>query len=179
MPVIWEPDDAGGGGGGSGAGSIGDIVRVVVGPDYQTGGAASVGANNIARYMRTAGAATISSIAMRVGASSGTLSVAVYGTNGAAGQANRPAAQKRTSGSVACPSGGDATVALASSIEVANGDWFGLASSTTAASFIKWDSNSTSTLSDGWSALESSAHPLPATATPSGGNRSYSLIGVP
>jgi hypothetical protein len=135
---------------------------------------------NQAIYMRVTGSGYISKIGLHVGTSSGNVCVGVYSNNTSGGTAARPAARKATSGSVACPAAGYAEVALTSSVYVQEGDWLAIVADNATATFYR--SNAAgfgSSLSLGLSHFQSTAFPLPSSATPSSGTLfSVLLTGV-
>lgn len=135
---------------------------------------------NQAVYMRCKGRGYISKIAVHIAASSGNICVGVYKNNGSTGDLARPGAQKATSGSVACPAIGVANVALTSSVYVDEGDWLALVADNATATFYR--SNTAgfgSALGNGLSHHQSTAFPLPASATPLTGTLfSVLLVGI-
>lgn len=165
---------------GGAGGGISGLAYVLKSPFHYSFNNHTVGANNAARFMRGLGAgSTVNTLVFSVSPSSGTLSVGVYDNDGGTGSAANPGTRKATSGSVACPSTGDASVALTASTTFDDGDWFALASSTTSAGFHGWDAVSTGTTSTPFSQLQLSAHPLPATAAASSGSRAFAMYGEP
>lgn len=125
---------------------------------------------NQAVYVRATGRGYISKIAVHVGTQSGNVCVGVYANNGSTGNAARPATQKATSGSVACPAAGYQEIALTGSVYVEEGDWLALVADNATATFYRANTAGfASSLANGFSHHQSTAFPLPATATPSTG----------
>ena len=125
--------------------------------------AAWVGVNR-AKYSRVYGAATITGVQIVVGTASGNISIATYSSTGS-GTAARPQTRQQTSGAIACPASGVATVTLTSNA-VAEGDWFGMSCDNTTATFQRTTAVSVTAILNGFLHSEAAAHPLPATATP-------------
>lgn len=124
---------------------------------------------NACFYGRSRGVGTVDSIAFQVTTSIGNISVAVYSNTGS-GRSAAPNSRLQTSGSVACPASGAADVALGGSVSVdASGNYWLAISSSGAPVLVgmngslAFDSN----LAAGLGAREASAHPAPATASPS------------
>lgn len=132
-------------------------------------------------YYRTKAAGLISAIALHVGVQSGNISVSVHRNSGT-GRSAVPGAQARTSGAVACPAPGFASIALASAVYVHPGDWLALSADNTTATFRAADTaGGASDLSLGVRYRQGTAHPTPATpaSLQATGGRTVVLVGVP
>lgn len=137
---------------------------------------------NRAWYARVIGGGTISAIGLHVATSSGNICVGVYSPSGT-GRAALPGTQKATSGSVACPSSGFATVALTSSIALDPGDFLALVADNTTATFrqARVTGGGSSNLYAGINYLSTGAEmPLPATAgaMTAAADRVFALVGI-
>jgi hypothetical protein len=100
-------------------------------------------------------AVLITGVAITVGASAGNISVALYDASGT---------QLASSGSVACPAVGRASVSFASGVYCPPGNYYlALSASSTSATFAQ--SELTGGTGIGLCRYQDSAHPLPATAT--------------
>jgi hypothetical protein len=128
----------------------------------------SVGGANIGWYVRCASAGyAMSNINIEVGTSAGNISVAAYQSNGSTGTANKPATQYQTSGAVACPAAGVATIALGGSCTPVLADWMGLAADGTVATFYAAVGIASGiALANGFGWYQNAAQPLPAPAVP-------------
>lgn len=150
-------------------------------PEVMTQNVGLSGANT-ARYMRTDGADTINRIRVRVGTSSGDISVAVYASTTSSG-APVPGARLATSGAVACPASGDATIVIDDTVVVPNGSWMGLSADNTSATFLSGPSGAAGSSMGSGRLLGSSTatHPLPdpGNALSTGVlGRHFAMIGV-
>jgi hypothetical protein len=136
---------------------------------------------NTALYYRVRDGGTISKIALEVTTSNGNLSVGVYSNTGV-GRSAAPAAQKATSGSVACPAIGVQEIALTGSVRVEPGDWIAISSDSTTAAFRSTiTAEQTTALGNGICYKQATAHPLPATPGTLTGisGRNILLVGTP
>ncbi len=116
---------------------------------------------NLAVYNRLVTGGVCSNIIIKVGVSAGNISVAAY-NNGGEGRVNSPATRLATSGSIACPAAGDATISLGATIYPNIGDWFGLSASSVTATFAAGGSGvALSLLGYGTQWYQTAAHPLP------------------
>jgi hypothetical protein len=136
------------------------------------------GAANQALYLRNlGGAATISSIWLKVGASSGNVCVGVY----AGGQGRTPPGTRlATSGSIPCPASGEANIPLGASAAVDTTCYFAIVTDNTAATFTSFQAGvggfGLTGFAAGFAYYQSTAFPLPATAAPSGGAGSAGIV---
>lgn len=112
--------------------------------------------------------AEITGIRLRVGNAAGNVIVALYDAS---------LGQLATSGSVSCPSSGNATVSFTSpyTFSAAGRYWFGLSSSTTSATFAMVNSSGTSTPLE---ALHNGTGGMPDPFVSSGVSRHPTLIGI-
>lgn len=109
---------------------------------------------------------SVSTAYFTVGTSSGNISVGTYNNTGSVATARKPNARQTTSGAVACPSAGAASVAVSpTSTTPAIGEWLGFSCDNTTAAFRGFAI--AASFDNGFAWFESSAHPLPATATAS------------
>ncbi len=116
---------------------------------------------NLAVYNRLVAGGECSNIRIKVGNAAGNISVAAY-NNGGAGRSNAPGTRLATSGSIACPAAGDATISLGATVYPNIGDWFGLSASDITATFAVGGSGIVlSPLGAGTQWYQLSAHPLP------------------
>lgn len=118
---------------------------------------------NRTNYARVLGAPMlISKLGINIGVSSGNICLAVYDSIGT-GTSARPNNRLATTGAVACPAAGEASVTLDTPVVVVPGDWFALAADNATATFFKATvSGMTLALSD--YAQQAGAFPCPATA---------------
>lgn len=151
---------SGGGGGGTALGLVFNMD-----PRLMSQAVSTWAGTNRAKYSRTFGAAAITGIQIVVGTASGNISCATYSNTGA-GTSARPNTRRQTSGAVACPASGVATVALGASDTMAEGDWFGMSCDNTTATFQRSTAASATSILNGWLHSESAAHPCPSPATP-------------
>lgn len=135
---------------------------------------------NQAVYLRIQNAGSISKIGFHINVSSGNVDVGVYANNGSTGTAARPGAKLASSGSVACPAAGYQEIGLGSTVYVTEGDWFAFVFDNATASLYRTGAGGlSSTIANGLSHHQSTAFPLPASATPStGAVFSAALVGV-
>lgn len=136
-------------------------------------------ANRMFAY-RCIGGGSISKIALRVGTSSGNISVAVYRNSGT-GRASVPGTRLATSGAVACPSSGYAEVSLGATIDVEPGDWFALSCDNNTATFgVNVTAAIDSALAQGRNGYQNTAHPCPSSVTFTANREgfTYCLLGV-
>lgn len=133
-------------------------------PRVGNGAAVAQTANRCVYSRVLFGTASTSALRIRVGTSSGNIAVAVYDNNGGVGTSAAPSSQLQTSGSVACPGSGAATVNLGGAVMVPLGSWMALSANNATATFY---GHATGTYSAyGFCAYQDTAHPPPATATP-------------
>lgn len=130
----------------------------------------AVAANNGACYSRlTSGGYAFSSLVVTVVASSGNVCVGAYTNSGSGLNVAPTGGRLGTSGSVACPSIGIATVSTGSTVTPNLGDWLGLGADNTNATFQRQLSGASAGYVNvpGWGLAQSSGgFPLPST--PSG-----------
>jgi lysophospholipase L1-like esterase len=139
----------------------------------------AVDAANKCVFGRVREGGKVSKIGLFVGAASGAISVAVYRNTGV-GRGAAPGERVATSGAVACPAVGYAEVALDSAVWVRPGDWIALSVDNVTATFANASSLGGYALPLGIGTAQATAHPAPASATPSGGYGGVPcLIGVP
>jgi hypothetical protein len=145
-----------------------------------------VASANMGRFARVHGNGSVSSLKFRVGTQSGNISVAVYSNSGT-GRAALPGTRQRTSGSVACPAAGNASVSVGTALLVTDSDfWFAISvsSATATIAYAYNPSRMFTLLAHGFSCEGSSKHPLPdpaGTMATSGGkhvNQLPILVGV-
>ena len=122
-------------------------------------------ANNGCYTKLTSGGYAFSNLNIDVGVASGNISVAVYTTSGTGMSAAPTGGQLTTSGAVACPASGIATVSLGSSVTPHLGDWVGLSCDNTTATILRAECNTFqgTLFLPGFGSLQASAHPLPST----------------
>jgi hypothetical protein len=120
-------------------------------------------AANAALYQQLIGyGMSTNQLRLYVGTSSGNISAGLYNNGGQAGSSRLPNARQATTGAIACPAAGMATVTLTTTVTVGR-SWYGAISvDNTTATFLR--SAPTSTVTNGVAANQGSAHPLPATA---------------
>ena len=120
-------------------------------------------AANQARYQRlyAAGYAT-SALTVNVGTSSGNISVAAYTSSGSGTSRQPTGGQAATSGAVACPAAGIASVTLGSSVTPSLGDWLALSCDNTTATFNALTNGQANNLIQGMAYNQAAAHPLPS-----------------
>lgn len=122
-----------------------------------------VGAANQAIYSRVKHGGTISKVGVRVGASSGSISVALYRNTGS-GRSAVPGTRLATSGAVACPASGYAEIDLGSPFTLYPGDWIAISADNTTAQFGSLLSTAAdSNLGLGRQFRQAAAHPCPST----------------
>lgn len=102
----------------------------------------------------------VSQLVLMVANSSGNICVGVYANSGS-GRAARPTTRKATTGAIACPGIGVATVSLGSTISIDPGDWLALSCDNTTATFAR--GSSIVTAQDGLTHAQAAAHPLPSS----------------
>jgi hypothetical protein len=135
---------------------------------------------NTALYYRVRDGGTITKVALEVTTSSGNISVGVYSNTGV-GRSAAPAAQKATSGAVACPAIGVAEVTLTASVRVEPGDWLAISADNSTAAFRSaLTAEQTTALGNGLCYKQATAHPLPATPSSLSGisGRNILLVGT-
>lgn len=87
-------------------------------------------------YVRLVGAGTFANVAIRVGTASGNICAGVY-LDTIVGGVHQPGARVATTGSVACPASGSATIALDGSVTVTHGShWFAFSADNVTATFV-------------------------------------------
>jgi hypothetical protein len=141
-------------------------------------GAAAMFAANAACYAAFIGyGQSVSTLRISVGTSSGNISVGTYGNGSQPGSARLPHSQKSTTGAIACPASGVATVTLISAVTIAAGDYGAISADNTSATFQRVTTNSATS----WGVLanQSSAHPLPATAAAANGGGYAPWVATP
>lgn len=97
-----------------------------------------------------------------VGTSSGNISAGLYNNGGQAGSSRLPNARQATTGAIACPASGMATVTLTTTVTIGRSWYAALSCDNTTATFQR--SAPQSSISNGVAANQGTAHPLPATA---------------
>ncbi len=137
---------------------------------------AAFGGSNRTQYVRAVGGGTISSLIIFVGNSSGSISAGVYANSGS-GRSSVPGARKATTGAIACPTSGTATLSLGGSVTVNPGDWFALSCDNTTATFGRRGTGSviSSVLLNGVFAREG-VHPVPVNGAASTGIVDLALV---
>ena len=124
---------------------------------------------NRAFYVRLMTGGVISKVRINVVASAGNVSVAAYQNSGT-GTSAVPGTRLATSGSVACPSIGIADVSLGATITVRPGDWLAISASSASATFsCSIVQTIVAPHAAGVCGYQDTAHPLPATPSPSAG----------
>lgn len=119
----------------------------------------------------------ISKLGINIGVSSGNVSLAVYSSTGVGSQA-RPGTRLATTGSVACPAAGEASISLDAPVVVVPGDWFALSCDNGTATFFRATTASMNFALSGY-VQQTSAHPAPATAGTLGAAASmFYVVGV-
>lgn len=132
--------------------------------------AETVGAANRAIYMPATlqGSGTINAIQIRVGNSSGSISVGLFDSGGV---------RVATSGGVACPSVGLAEVALTGNYVASPGRYYlGISVDNNTATFSR--PNAGGTAGPMTARYQETAHPLPGTATFAGVANPVSIVGL-
>ena len=134
------------------------------------GAALSVGTNNNCHWQRMYRGAvntSVRKIAFQVNASSGNIGLAIY-TGSSSGITAVPSARVATTGSIACPAGGDAIVDLGSTVTgIGQGThWLALSASSTVATFQALTGGTGTTYQAGLAAAQTTAHPPPDPAVP-------------
>lgn len=134
------------------------------------GSALDLGAANrgilVPAYLVTA--ATITGIRVRIGASAGNVSVAIYDSS---------LARLATSGSVAAPAAGGQTVAFTGNYSAAAGRYYiGISASSISCTFTLSQGNTIFGPLAG--IFMETAHPLPATFVSAGGSRAVACVGI-
>jgi hypothetical protein len=132
--------------------------------------------SNQAAFVRWHGAGVITAIAVQVIVSSGNICAAVYAPTGGTGLNNGlgrdagPGARKATTGSIACPASGFASLSLGGSIRIDPGDWMGFSADNTSATFIMIDDGGSGLVSDTFKGLRyyKGVFTLPDPASPDG-----------
>jgi hypothetical protein len=141
---------------------------------------ANVASANSAWYTRCVSAGyAMSNITVQVNVSSGNVCVAAYQASGS-GASAVPAAQYQTSGSVACPASGSATIALGGSCTPKLADFLALAADNTTATFFEVGGfPASSSLAAGFNYTQGAAFPLPnpAASLTADGARSFPMRG--
>lgn len=138
------------------------------------------GANNAFYMLAAVGAASVSSIEIYVGTSSGNISVGIFGSTGTL-RSRRPNSRRATSGAVACPAAGYASISLGATISVTAGsDWFGLSTDNSTATFRSAAALPYDAFLLGRQGYQNTGHPLPATASTgtNAGGRFFSMMGT-
>lgn len=118
-----------------------------------------------------------SAVRLYLATSSGNIAVAVYADTGA----GLPGARLATSGSVASPGNGQQDIALTTETDVTTGMWLALSADNTTVQFARSGvpGAGSSTMGVGFSALQATAFPPPATAAAGGSWRAgYIMIAV-
>lgn len=134
------------------------------------GSALDLGANNrgILVPCLLIAPATITGVRVRIGASSGNVSAAIYDSS-----LNRLA----TSGSVASPGTGGQTISFSGSYSAAAGRYYiGISASSTSCTFTMSQGNTLFGPLGG--IFMETAHPLPSTFTSAGGARAVACVGI-
>ena len=140
------------------------------------GGAATWPAANRCAFVRLRDGGPINAVGFEVAVSSGNVSVAAYSNTGT-GRAAAPGPRLATSGSVACPAAGFATVALGSTISVEAGDWLALSVDNVTASIVRNTAGSANLVA-GLAGYQASAFPCPTTPTIGGTSIIPVLLGL-
>ena len=104
----------------------------------------------------------MSNITIQVGTASGNVCVGAYQGNGSAGTASKPATLYQSSGSVACPAAGAATIALGGSCTPNLTDWLALSGDNVTATF-ELAAGVGTVLANGFGYAQGTAFPLPST----------------
>lgn len=117
---------------------------------------------NSAVYVRSMGAGLISKLGIHVTTQSGNIALAVYRGVGA-GRLRVPVDRLATTGTFACPAAGYVETALDVPVYVTENDYLAMSCDNTTAAVYGTSAN-ISALSLGFSFVQATAHPLPATA---------------
>jgi hypothetical protein len=132
---------------------------------------------NEARYSRVVGRGTISKLRVHVATQSGSICLGVYrGSGPGDGLSARPTTRKATTGSIACPATGVQDVALPTAVLLDPGDFLAMSCDNTTAAFLCAGAFGASAVFSGLLFVEASAHPLPATASPTAHNYRQPVI---
>lgn len=147
-------------------------------PRYAGGLAAGNQAANRTNYTRVHGSPMlISKLGINVGTQSGNICLAVYSSTGS-GSAARPGTRLATTGTVACPAVGEASIALDVPVVVVPGDWFSFSADNTTAQIFKSLPPGMNLALSGYN-QQTSAFPAPATAGSLGTSSSvFYIVGV-
>lgn len=142
-------------------------------------GVGPFGSANDCHYLRVTAGYTPAATGIRIhiGTSSGNIAVAVYADNGSGAPGTRLAA----SGSVASPGTGPRTISLGATLAVVPGMWLALAADNTSVTFgYAGNPGATSSvMGTGFSAIQSTAFPPPATPAGAASWRSgYIMVAV-
>lgn len=122
---------------------------------------------NACIYERFRGSGTITALGIHVLTSSGNIGVAIYADNAEDGDAAAPAARLATSGAVACPAAGFASVSVASTAITSGQHWAALSVDNLTANFSGSAMNTSgigpTIVHRGVAGIGEGAHPPPAT----------------
>ncbi len=165
------------GSGGTSSDPLGWGFASTVDPHAAATASSNPGTNAAQYAMFTGFGVTTSSLRIAIGTSSGNISVGVYASTGS-GTARVPSTQRATTGAIACPASGTATVALGASITINQHDYAAYSVDNATATFGR-SAPISAGVSAGVAASQGSAHPLPSTATPSNGSTQVPWIATP
>lgn len=130
---------------------------------WAVGGVQTLTANR-AVFWRVVGAGTITSLQIRVSVQSGNICAGVY-TNSGTGLSAVPLTRVATTGSIACPAVGLATLTLDVPVSVSHGShWLAFAGDDATASFVLVNNGVVATPANGWCYYKDTAFPLPTPA---------------
>lgn len=149
-------------GGGASAGAVWPRVDARTENPLAYAGATALASANDTVYSRVIAGFTLNASAIRlaVQSTSGNICVAVYADNNGA-----PGARLATSGSVAAPSNGWASVALGTTVNVSPGMWLSISADNTTITFGRSGVPAgTGTFGPGVQARQTSAFPAPSSA---------------
>jgi hypothetical protein len=141
------------------------LEHAASGPPWYVTGSGVWPTANRGLFSRAVGKASISNIGMRVTTASGNISVGLY-VNSGSGRTAVPGTRVATSGAVACPIAGDATVSIGATVAVTHGShWFGMSCDNTTAAFIEHTGGNVQSIAQGWMGFMAGAHPIPDPVT--------------
>jgi hypothetical protein len=144
----------------------------------QAGSAGIPNGANFACFIRMIDAGAVTYLWYQVSVASGNISVGLYASSGTGRQAV-PGARYATTGTIACPAGGQIQTTIAG-VTVAYGDWIALSADNTTAAFLMTNNTAqNNSIAKGINYYMAAAHPLPTSgATASvGGGRSWIMGG--
>ncbi len=139
----------------------------------------SLGSSNRAIYMRALGTGPIANVVLDIGGSSGNISIAICTSSA---QRSNPSARVASSGAIACPASGVATVSLGATVTIGPNHWFAVSADNTTFTIRSVEGTPNVTVgggATGFGAYQDGAHPIPSTPSPGAGYPpTYWMVGV-